>query len=109
MTLTPGALVAWRHRGTPYTTEVVKVHGKCSIDYRSLTFIFIVHSILDEKPVPGNPAKTQNKVHFLEDSSSSEDENDEEHKRPISEKEIILHNLSLGFSFSILNIKQNNR
>ena len=26
--LTPGALVVWRHRGTPYTTEVVKVHGK---------------------------------------------------------------------------------
>ena len=54
-----------------------------------------MHSLLDEKPVRGSPAKTQNKVHFLEDSSSSEDENGEEHKRPISKKVIILHNLSL--------------
>ena len=53
-----------------------------------------MHSLLDEKPVPGNPAKTQNKAHFLEDSSSSEDENGEEHKRPISKKVITLHNVT---------------
>jgi len=50
--------------GTPYTTEVVKVHGKYSIDYSS-THIHIVHSLLDEKPVPDNPSKDTKQSTFF--------------------------------------------